>query len=339
MSRLLVREVQPGLSRSVGGSGQDETMPQKSLASALAAIVACVALAGCSSPAATPDASAPPTSISDSPQSPDATPSAPPIDLDAPLADLEAEYDALVGVSALDTGTGRRVDHRADERFGYASTIKAFLAAQFLHDVPAAERDERVTWTQSDVDAAGYSPVTSEHVADGLTLAELVDASVRFSDNTATNLVFDRLGGPTELDTSLAALGDETTEVVNVEPALNDVEPGGTDDTTTPAAFTADVTTILTSDVLADSDRASWVDLLTGNATGDTLIRAGAPEGWTVADKSGGAGPIRNDVAIVTPPGRDPIVLTILTTKNDPDAAYDDALVADAARVVLDALE
>jgi beta-lactamase class A len=77
---------------------------------------------------------------------------------------------------------------------------------------------------------------------------------------------------------------------------------------------------------------------MSGNATGDTLIRAGAPDGWVVADKSGGAGGIRNDVAVVTPPGRAPVVVTVFTTRNDPDARYDDALVARAAAIVLGAL-
>jgi len=57
-----------------------------------------------------------------------------------------------------------------------------------------------------------------------------------------------------------------------------------------------------------------------------------------VADKSGGAGGIRNDVAVVTPPGRAPVVVTVFTTRNDPDARYDDALVARAAAIVLGAL-
>ncbi|NKS78197.1 hypothetical protein GS539_20950 [Rhodococcus hoagii] len=51
---------------------------------------------------------------------------------------------------------------------------------------------------------------------------------------------------------------------------------------------------------------------MSGNATGAPLVRAGAPDGCSVADKSGGAGPIRNDIAIVTPPGRAPAFLALL---------------------------
>jgi beta-lactamase class A len=305
---------------------------------ATAALVALV-VGGCAQQTAPSDGVSGPATTTPS-ASPSAT--APAVDVSADVADdlaaLEAEFDARVGVSVVDTETGATASHRADERFGYASSLKALAAAQLLHDVPAEQREEVVTWTAADVEAAGYSPVTSEHVADGLTLAQLAEAAVRKSDNTALNIVLDRVGGPAGLDQGLEDIGDTTTEVVNREPDLNTIEPGSTDDTSTPAAFTADLGALLDGRWLDDPDRALLLDWMSGNATGDTLVRAGAPDGWVVADKSGGAGGIRNDVAVVTPPGRAPVVVTVFTTRNDPDARYDDALVARAAAIVLGAL-
>ena len=72
-----------------------------------------------------------------------------------------------------------------------------------------------------------------------------------------------------------------------------------------------------------------------GNTTGAARIRAGVPSGWRVADKTGtgdyGSG---NDIAIVWPPHRAPIVITVFTTRSTKDAKPDDALVAAAAKVV-----
>ncbi|PPI26081.1 class A beta-lactamase [Rathayibacter sp. AY1B5] len=302
---------------------------------ALAGPALLLALAGCTGTVDTPFT--PASSASVSSPAPSATP--PPIDVSAELAALESEFDARIGVSAVDTGSGRRIEHRSNERFGYASSLKALAVAEFLRTAPAAERDEVVTWTAADVEAAGYSPVTEESTATGLPLSQLAEAAVRRSDNTALNLVLRRIGGPSALDRGLEALGDTTTEVVNEEPALNTIEPGSIEDTTTPAAFTADLAAVATGEVLSAEDRALLLAWMSGNATGDTLVRAGAPAGWSVADKSGGAGGIRNDVAVVTPPGRDAVVLSILTARNDPKADYDDALVARAAAVVLGALQ
>ena len=72
----------------------------------------------------------------------------------------------------------------------------------------------------------------------GLTAAELAEAAVRDSDNTATNLIFDRIGGASGLDAALEKLGDNVTEVVDVEPDLNTIAPGSTANTTTAEAFT-----------------------------------------------------------------------------------------------------
>jgi len=286
-------------------------------------------LAACGSPSSGKSAVAPTPDRSPATSTPDRAEGA--RDISASLKALEAQFDARVGIVAIDTGTTSKIEYRADTRFGYASALKAFAAAQFLHAVDPRGREERVTWSKEDVAAAGYSPVTSKHIPDGLTLAQLAESAVRESDNTAMNLVLQRIGGPAGLDFALSRLGDTTTEVVNTEPDLNTIEPGTSDDTTTPAAFTADLAADLDGPVLNDSDRTLLIDWMSGNATGDSLIRAGAPKGWAVADKSGGAGAIRNDVALVTPPGRDPIVITILTTKNNTSAKYDDELVARAA--------
>ena len=308
------------------------------LALALAGVTAVAGCAAGGAPAGagTSGASA---SASASPSAASTTDPAAQARVDAALAALEAEFDARVGVSAVDTGDGRSIEHRADERFLYASSLKALAAAALLDVTTADDLAERATWTAADVAAAGYSPVTELHVADGLSYAELAEAAVRKSDNTALNLVLGRVGGPAALDAWLTDFGDDETEVVDREPELNRPTAGSDANTTTPAAFTVDLQAVAVGDALAADDRAQLLDWMSGNATGDALVRAGAPDGWVVADKSGGAGGVRNDVAVVTPPGREPIVLSVLTARNDADADYDDALVARAAAAVLAELE
>jgi beta-lactamase class A len=264
---------------------------------------------------------------------PSPTASAPTIDVSAPLDAIEAEYGVRVGVSAL-AADGRAVEYRASERFGYASTIKVFAAGLLLATTTAEERAATVTWTQADLDTAGYSPATTEHLFDGLSLEQLAEAAVRQSDNTALNLVLEAVGGPDALQQFLRSLGDDATVVTSYEPELNTVTEGSDANTTTPASFTTALQALLKDEAVADT-LLTW---MSGNATGDALIRAGAPDGWVVADKSGGAGGIRNDIAVVTMPGGERILLSVLTAKTDPDADYDDAVVAETARAVLGAL-
>ncbi len=252
---------------------------------------------------------------------------------------LEEQFDARVGVYAVDTGTGESVAWRADERFAYASTIKALAAAVVLDQTTDTELDELVTFSADDL--VPYSPVTEQNVADGMTLREILDAAVRFSDNTAANLMFTEIGGPARLDEALAAVGDDVTQVERVEPDLNEAAPGDTRDTSTPRALAADLRAFVVDDALTPDDRAQLTGLLRGSTTGDALIRAAAPAGWVVGDKTGAGGyGTRNDIAVLWPPDdAPPVVVAVMSSRATEDAEHDDALIAGAAGAALAALD
>ncbi len=293
---------------------------------ALGALVL-AALTGCApAPSAPPSSSATPT----------ATPTAS-VDVGAAFAALEARHDARLGVLAIDTGSSRRVASRADERFPFASADKVFIAAAVLQQASDAELDEVVRYPAADLLA--HAPITRQHVAEGMTVRALIDAALRYSDNTAANLLVARLGGPAAVQRFLRSLGDRTTSVDRVEPQLNSAIPGDERDTTTPRAFAADLEQVLVGSALPEPRRLLLEGLLRRNTTGASAIRAGVSEGWTVADRTGsGAHGVRNDIAVVRPPGRAPIVVVLLSDRRAPDAASDDSLLADATRVLVRAL-
>lgn len=254
-------------------------------------------------------------------------------DLDA----LESEFDARLGVWALDTGTGRELAYRADERFAHASTHKVLAAGAVLEGSTPADLDAVVTF--SDADLVPHSPVTSERVGTGMTVRELVDASLRQSDNTAANLLLARLGGPQGLQAALREAGDDVTRADRWEPDLNEAVPGDVRDTSTPRALGHNLQRLALGDALTTGTRQVLLDGLTGSETGSGLVRAGVPEGWTVGDRSGAAGyGTRNDIAVIWPPGGVPIVLVVLSDRSSADAEHDDALLARATTVALEAL-
>ncbi|MFD0776543.1 class A beta-lactamase, partial [Streptomonospora algeriensis] len=250
---------------------------------------------------------------------------------------LEKEYDATLGVYAVDTGSGAAVAFNADERFAYASTHKVFSAAAVLEQTPLDGLDKHITYTEDDL--LDYAPVTKKHVDEGMELREVIDAALRYSDNTAANLLFEELGGPAELQEALREIGDETTNVDRVEPGLNDWEPGEVRDTSTPQALATSLRAYAVGDVLPEEKREILVDMMRRNLTGDDVIRAGVPEDWTVGDKTGSAVyGTRNDIAVLWPPEDAPIVAAVLTKRDAPDAERRDALLAESAEVVVEAL-
>ena len=252
----------------------------------------------------------------------------------ADFSGLEAQFDARLGVYAIDTGSGRVIEHRADERFAYCSTFKALASAALLARTEPADLDRRLTYTSADLIA--NSPVTEKHVADGMTLRELMDAAIRYSDNTAANLIFTELDGPKGFEKDLRGIGDEVTSADRIEPDLSEGTPGDTRDTTTPRQTAANLREYVLGDVLPQDDRTLLTDWLKNNKTGDTVIRAGVPAGWVVGDKTGTGGyGTRNDIAVLWPPDGAPIVLAVLSSRDEKDATRDDRLIAEAAKTVV----
>jgi beta-lactamase class A len=256
------------------------------------------------------------------------------------IAAIEERTGARIGVAALDTGNGKRLDHRSDERFPLCSTFKFLAAAAVLKRVDNGQEklDRFVSYGAKDI--LEYAPVTKAHLKDGgMTLSALCAAAIEQSDNTAGNLLLDAIGGPTGLTSFVRGIGDKMTRLDRKEPELNSAAPGDERDTTTPAAMCAGMQQLLLGKVLSESSRRQLEDWLQHNETGALMIRAGVPKTWTVGDKTGRCGNgATNDVAIIRPAGRAPVVVVIYSIGSTSSAADRDAAVAEAARAVVDFL-
>ncbi|MET9323518.1 class A beta-lactamase [Streptomyces sp. NPDC003038] len=264
-------------------------------------------------------------------------------DIAGRLAALEREHAARVGVFALDTATGRTLLHRADERFPMCSVFKTLAAAAVLRDL---DHDgeflaRRIRYSEKTVKRSGYAPMAGlpENLAHGMTVAELCSAAISYSDNAAANLLLRELGGPTSITAFCRSIGDGATRLDRWEPKLNSAEPERETDTTNPRAIGQTYARLVLGDVLEPGDRDRLTGWLLANTTSDERLRKGLPADWSVADKTGGGSyGTNNNVGIAWPPHRPPIVLAVLTTKYVPDAAADDPLVAETARLVAAAL-
>lgn len=259
------------------------------------------------------------------------------------LRALEREHGARLGAYAHDTATGRTVVYRADERFPMCSVFKTLGAAAVLRDL---DRDgeflaRRIHYTAQDVKDSGYSPITRrpENLSGGMTVAELCEYAITYSDNTAANLLLRELGGPTAVTRFCRSTGDRITRLDRWEPELNSAEPWRETDTTTPRAIGRTYARLVLGDALVHHDRRLFTEWLLANTTSGERLRAGLPADWRVADKTGGGDyGVNNNVGIAWPPRRPPVVLAVLTTKPAQDAPADNPLVARTARVLAEAM-
>ena len=248
----------------------------------------------------------------------------------ADLARIEAEVGGRLGVFLRDFATGRRYRYRAAERFPMCSTFKLLASAAVLArtDAGVDRLDRMVRFTTTDLVA--YSPVTETRVATGMTLAELCEAAITRSDNTAGNLLLESLGGPDAVTAYARSLGDGVTRLDRTETSLNEAKAGDPRDTTSPAAMAGNLQALVLGRALSPSSRERLTTWLIANRTGGTRLRAGLPRHWRVGDKTGAGGNgTTNDVAVIWRPDRAPLILcTYLTGSNAADDARNATLAA-----------
>jgi len=255
----------------------------------------------------------------------------------ADFAALERRVHGRLGFFALDTGSGRTLAHRADERFATASTFKILLAARVAQGVEAGRWGWNAEIPLSERDRVPHSPAFDRLLPRGHgTLAELVKGIVVESDNPSANVLLRHCcTSPAGLTAWLREQGDTVTRLDRWETALNENAPGDPRDTTTPRAFASSLRHLLLGAGLSRGSQARlWADLQ-ASQTGLARLRAGVPDGrWRVIDKTGtGERGAVNDVALVFPPdGRSPWVVVAL--QSDSSASTDElsAALAEAMR-------
>jgi beta-lactamase class A len=256
------------------------------------------------------------------------------------LAALEFSVGGRLGVAALDIATDRRVDFRSDHLWPMCSTFKLLLVGAVLAKIDEGREQLDRSITYGAADLLDYAPAAKKNAAQGhMSVAELCEAAIRYSDNTAANLLLKTVGGPGGVNAFVRTLGDRVTHLDRIEPFLNEVPPGDARDTTSPAAMLNDMAILLLHDRLTPPSRRLLTDWLVGCETGKERLRAGLPASWRVGDKTGSwSGGSTNDVAIAWPPGRGPLLIAAYLGYSSAPAADQAKALAEVARIVTEEL-
>ena len=259
--------------------------------------------------------------------------------LDERIAALERRHNARVGLFAADLGSGRTAEYRAEERFAMCSTFKTYAAASVLQRCDRGELhlDDQVFVNPADI--LPNSPITEAHAGHAMALGDLCAAALQHSDNCAANLLLTTIGGPPQITAFARGIGDAETRLDRWEVELNSALPGDPRDTSTPRALGRGYQNALTGAALAEAGRRQLEDWMRGNVT--SSMRAGLPEGWTSADKTGsGDYGSTNDIGIAYGPDGRKMLLAMMTRSaaDDPNAAALRPLIGELTALVVSAL-
>jgi beta-lactamase class A len=248
---------------------------------------------------------------------------------------LEKREGGRLGVEALDTATGRRLQHRGGERFAMCSTFKFLAAAAILQRVDrgAEHLDRRIEYGEGDL--LEYAPVTKEHVKEGgMALTDLCAAAVQWSDNTAANLMLQVLGGPDGVTAFIRSTGDKVTRLDNTEPELNVVRRGEIHDTTTAASMVGLLSSVVLGQALSADSRTLLQGWMLDAKVGEHRLPAGLPAGWRIAHKTGTGSDQTNDVGIIWPPNQAPIIVAALYSRRGTRLKQREDVLREVGRIV-----
>lgn len=255
-------------------------------------------------------------------------------DLRERLRKLEQRSGGRLGVAVLDTGDGRRWAMRGDERFAMCSTFKLPLAAAVLRGAELGRVDLNARLAVPSAALVPYSPVTEPIARAGgdASVAQLCEATVVTSDNTAANLLLPLVGDPSGFNRYLRGLGDAVTSLHRPEGVP--LRAGDPDDVTSPNAMLGTMRAVLLGDALSEASRRRLTGWLLASTTGPTRLRAGLPKDWRIGHKTGTGEGTANDIAIVWPGRRKPVLIASYLNQAWGDDELRNSVLADVARTL-----
>jgi beta-lactamase class A len=255
------------------------------------------------------------------------------------FAKFEKQYGGRLGVAVLDTAHDQHVGYRSDERFPMSSTFKFLLVTAILNLADHHQRSLQATLAVPAKPLLFNSPTTEAHAGGAMSVTDLCEAAITRSDNTATNMLLNLIGGPHGVTQFARSIGDWVTRLDRTETSLNEARAGDPRDTTSPAAMVGNLKTVLLGNTLAPASKDQLTGWMKGSVTGLDRLRAKLPGGWSAADKTGSNGEhTTNDIGVFWPPHRAPIVVAAYLTQCPGPESKRSALLAEIGQAVVSSL-
>lgn len=200
------------------------------------------------------------------------------------------------GIFVLDLDSGAYVNLNGTSTQASASTIKIPILVAFLQDVEAGkiELDEKLT-LKSEYIASGSGNMQRKKPGTKYTALETATKMITSSDNTATHMLIDRLGGIEPLNQRFREWGLTVTAIRNDLP-----DTGGTN-TTSPKELATLMARVMQGDLLSASSRDRMVDIMR-QTENRNLLPKGVGKGAKIAHKTGHIGSMLADAGIVELP-------------------------------------
>lgn len=245
------------------------------------------------------------------------------------IEEVAAAVGGVVGVAVRDLRRGRALDLRADEVFPSASVIKVPILVELMAQVEAGQLrlDDRATLRDAEkVPGSGVLSMLHEGVE--LTLEDLAHLMITVSDNTASNMLIDRLGCA-RINERLAGLGFTKTQLQRKFYDFEAREKGF--DNWATAGELADLLVAIERRAVVSAAACEKILAIMRKQQFDGKIPKLLPPDTPVANKTGSISTANHDIGIIYAPAG-PIALAVLT-RDIPEAATAEGGIRHIARL------
>jgi beta-lactamase class A len=233
--------------------------------------------------------------------------------LEARLANAADHLDGVLGYAIEDLSTGEMFLRLPDTVFPQASSIKLTVLLELMRQAQEGKLslDEKHTLRRSDMTVGDTEPILTM-LSDGtvtLTLRDLAKFMVVLSDNTATNILIDRLGMD-NINAAVIRLGLKETKLrrhmIDLEAAKK-----GNENVSTPREMLTLLEKVNSGQALDAVHTKEYLDLL--RLPKDSEFHKALPEDVSIADKPGTLEGVRCDTGLIDIPGH-PFIMSVTTT-------------------------
>lgn len=250
--------------------------------------------------------------------------------LDASIADVDQHLDGVMGVAIEDLTTGQELALRGDDVFPQASAIKIAVVAELYNQAQQGKLKLTDLYTVQSSDVVPDSDIMGGLTpgVTSVTLRDLATMVMAVSDNSAANVLIDKVG-MNHVNALMDSLGLPHTRLRR---KMMDLKAAGEgrENISTPREMMRLLASLYQGKVLNKEMTEDFFKMLSTHKGSD--IPRDLPEGLKIANKSGELEGVRNDSGVVFVPNR-PYVICVMTTYLRRERDGDDAI----AKVSLEA--
>jgi beta-lactamase class A len=231
--------------------------------------------------------------------------------LDATVHEEDRKLDGVLAVAILDLSTGHTLLLNADEVLPTASSIKIAILAELYRQAQQGKLKLTNLYTLQSSDLVGGSGIAGALTpgVTRLTLRDVAALMISVSDNSATNIIIDRVG----MENVNALLDSLNLTHIRLRRKMMDLKAAseGRENVASPREMMLLLEALYRGRVLNKEMTTDFFNLLSVHK--ESYIPRELPEDLRVANKPGELEGVRNDSGIVFT-GNRPYAISVMTT-------------------------